>query len=185
MIWLKRLCGRTAQASNRMRSNNYSAAISAEAASLFLEVAQQASKMNPIVAQRAMDRAFQLQPTLGDSEPNVLLWINVHRGPSNEKLQQCQHFLSTFTTSEHLGRIQMEIIRDAVAFARSGGAWNAKHYLDTAYTEATSLLEKDPPIKELEPEAWALAQCLANAGQHEQGGSELPSYFARLSRIHP
>ena len=151
-----------------MHINSYSATISAEAASLFLKVAQQASKMNPALAQRAMDRAFQLQPTFGDSEPNVLLWINLHSEPSSEKLQQCQHFLSTFNTSEHRSRIQMEIVCDAVALARSGGAWNAKHYLDAAYTQATAILEKEPPIKELEPQAWVLAQCLANAERYDR-----------------
>ena len=151
-----------------MHTNNYPAAISAEAASLFVAVAQQASKANPAVAQRAIERAFQLQPTFGDSEPNVLLWIDLHSVPSNEKLQQCQHFLIAFATSEHRNRVQTEIIRDAVALARSGQDWNAKQYLDAACTEATSLLEKQPPMKELEPQAWALAQRLGNAEQYEK-----------------
>ena len=106
----------------RMLRNNHSVAASTEAAPLLFEVAQEASKLNPAVAQRAIERAFQLQPSLGDSEPNVLLWINLHPGPSSEKLQQCQHFLSAFTTSEQLGRIQLETVRDAAAFAPQDAA---------------------------------------------------------------
>jgi tetratricopeptide (TPR) repeat protein len=151
-----------------MHANNCSPAISAEAASLFLEVAKQASKGNSAVAQQAIEKAFQLQPAFGDVEPNVLLWIDLRAGPSSEKLQQCQHFLSTFATSEHRNRIQTEIIRDAVTFARSGGAGNAKEYLEAAYTEAKLLLEKQPPMKELEPHAWSLAQCLGDAEQYEK-----------------
>jgi hypothetical protein len=151
-----------------MHINNYSAPVSGEVASVFLEVAQQASKTNTAVAQRAMDRAFELQPTLGDSEPNVLLWISLHPEAGSEKLRQCQHFLSSFSTSEQRPHVQMEIIRDAVAFARAGGARSARQYLDAAYTEATSLLEKEPALKGLHPEAWTLAQRLADAEQYDK-----------------
>ncbi len=154
-----------------MHTDNYSTGVCAEIASLLLEVAQQLAKKSPAIAERAVDKAFQLQPSLGDSEANVVLWITVHQEPNSEKLRQCQRFLSTFSKSEQYGDVQMQIIGDAIAFARSGAGRIANREMDTAYCDAAcamaaALLEKNPPPKELNPQAWTLAECLADVGQH-------------------
>ena len=83
-----------------LRIENYPETVSDEAAELYLQLAQAAREKNTAVASRAMDKAFQLQPSLEKTEDNALLWIGVHREPSDEKVRRCKEFLTTFSSSE-------------------------------------------------------------------------------------
>ena len=89
-----------------MRFSNYSAAISTDAAAICLDVAQQASKTNSATAQRAVDKAFELDPRLAETEANLWLWLELHPEPSEDKLQRCKEFVNAFPNSEHVKKVQ-------------------------------------------------------------------------------
>ena len=89
-----------------MRLERYSPEIADKAAELYLQVAQGACKANPAVAQRALDKAFHVQPSLAASEPNAWLRIELHPEWSEDKVAWCNAFLTQFPSSEHRDDVQ-------------------------------------------------------------------------------
>lgn len=105
---------------NAMQIESCGDAIFAEAAALYLQIAQATRKTSPVTAEPAVDRAFQLDPRLTDSEANSLLWIDLHPQPNDEKLRRCQQFLSSFPKSEHSLDVQASVFAIAKRLAGEG-----------------------------------------------------------------
>lgn len=153
--------------------------VSAELASLCLEAARQTAQTNGHVAQQAIDRAFQLQPALAQSEENLFLWISVRAEPSDEKRLRCQQFVEAFPTSGRCDSVRMEIIRDAITLANSKGATNVTEALDTAYRQAIAILKQPNRPDALNSQALVLAQGLADAERYAEA-AELAELFGKV-----
>ncbi|MEN6405345.1 MAG: GYF domain-containing protein [Thermoguttaceae bacterium] len=136
----------------------------AELGSLCLEAARQTAKSNRFVAQKFVEQAFDRQSDLAESENALLLWIQLHPTPGDEKLRRCRQFSNLFADSEQCDFVRLTILRDAAA--DPGERRFASLYSEAAYAEAMSLLARKNPSSELDPLVWNLTQRLADAEQY-------------------
>ncbi len=97
-----------------------SAVVVSEAASLYLQAAQGLSKTYRTAAARALERAFQLEPGLADSETNAILWLRLHPEPSDDKLRRCKEFLAAFPDSTRCNEVRNSMLVGADRLAETG-----------------------------------------------------------------
>ena len=90
--------------------DDFPPALRVDLAHICLDAAKGLAKADQPTAQRVLDRAFQLAPFEATTEPNSLLWIDLHPEKNDQKVARCKDFLTTYPRSDRADDVRKAIL---------------------------------------------------------------------------